>query len=129
MCELEAQFGKGSKSSLMFSGAEAKCLKVNKLWRKRVGVEPTIRPAKDRIAGFEGREDHRTPFASVESIGSGANCFNWRSRGLRADQSSNKVIELWAGAYFVVGMCGRRANLAAWKKLAGETFAQNEQFH
>src|SRR5580698_9474531 len=39
-----------------------------RLWRKRVGVEPTIRPAKDRIAGFEGREDHRTLFASVESI-------------------------------------------------------------
>ena len=35
------------------------------LWRKRVGVEPTIRPAKDRIAGFEGREGHRTPFASA----------------------------------------------------------------
>ena len=34
-------------------------------WRKRVGVEPTIRAAKDRIAGFEDREDHRTPFASV----------------------------------------------------------------
>jgi hypothetical protein len=34
-------------------------------WRKRVGVEPTIRPAKDRIAGFEGRGDHRTPFASA----------------------------------------------------------------
>ncbi len=33
-------------------------------WRKRVGVEPTIRPAKDRIAGFEDREGHRTPFAS-----------------------------------------------------------------
>jgi hypothetical protein len=30
-----------------------------------VGVEPTIRPAKGRIAGFEGREDHRTPFASA----------------------------------------------------------------
>jgi len=30
-----------------------------------VGVEPTIRAAKDRIAGFEGREGHRTPFASV----------------------------------------------------------------
>ena len=28
-------------------------------------VESTIRPAKDRIAGFEGREGHRTPFASV----------------------------------------------------------------
>ena len=34
-------------------------------WRKRVGVEPTIRAAKDRIAGFEGREGHRTPFASA----------------------------------------------------------------
>jgi hypothetical protein len=30
-----------------------------------VGVEPTIRPAKDRIAGFEDREGHRTPFASA----------------------------------------------------------------
>jgi hypothetical protein len=29
-----------------------------------VEVESTIRPAKDRIAGFEGREGHRTPFAS-----------------------------------------------------------------
>jgi hypothetical protein len=35
-----------------------------KNWRKRVGVEPTIRPAKGRIAGFEGRESHRTLFAS-----------------------------------------------------------------
>jgi hypothetical protein len=30
-----------------------------------VEVESTIRPAKGRIAGFEGREDHRTLFASV----------------------------------------------------------------
>jgi hypothetical protein len=37
-------------------------------WRKRVGVEPTIRPAKDRITGFEGRESHRTLFASGNSI-------------------------------------------------------------
>jgi hypothetical protein len=37
------------------------------LWRRRVEVESTIRPAKDRIAGFEGREGHRTPFASVVS--------------------------------------------------------------
>jgi hypothetical protein len=34
-------------------------------WRKRVGVEPTILAAKDRINGFEGHEDHRTPFASI----------------------------------------------------------------
>src|SRR5260370_35673395 len=38
------------------------------IWRKRVGVEPTIRPAKDRITGFEGRESHRTLFASENSI-------------------------------------------------------------
>ena len=30
-----------------------------------MGVEPTILAAKDRINGFEGHEDHRTPFASV----------------------------------------------------------------
>src|SRR5208337_2905821 len=35
------------------------------LWRRRVEVESTIRPAKGRIAGFEGREGHRTPFAPV----------------------------------------------------------------
>ena len=30
-----------------------------------MGVEPTTRLAKSRITGFEGREDHRTPFASA----------------------------------------------------------------
>lgn len=35
------------------------------LWRRRVEVESTIRAAKDRITGFEGRESHRTLFASV----------------------------------------------------------------
>jgi hypothetical protein len=33
-----------------------------------MGVEPTTRPAKERIAGFEDREDHRTPFASARII-------------------------------------------------------------
>ena len=32
-----------------------------------MGVEPTIPPSGGRIAGFEGREDHRTPFASVSA--------------------------------------------------------------
>jgi len=59
---------KGSKCSLMFSRAEAKCPRVNKLWRRRVGVEPTIRSAKGRIGGFEGRDSHRTIFASSWSI-------------------------------------------------------------
>jgi hypothetical protein len=36
----------------------------SEIWRRRVEVESTIRPAKDRIAGFEGRGSHRTPFAS-----------------------------------------------------------------
>jgi hypothetical protein len=31
-----------------------------------VGVEPTTLAAKDRINGFEGHEDHRTPFASAQ---------------------------------------------------------------
>lgn len=31
-------------------------------------VELTIRLAKSRINGFEGHEDHRTPFASVRII-------------------------------------------------------------
>jgi hypothetical protein len=42
--------------------------KMRTLWRRRVEVESTIRPAKDRIAGFEGRGSHRTPFASEGSI-------------------------------------------------------------
>src|SRR5271157_6579853 len=42
-----------------------------RLWRRRVEVESTIRPAKGRIAGFEGREGHRTPFASVAARSSG----------------------------------------------------------
>ena len=41
-----------------------------KIWRKRVGVEPTIRLAKSRINGFEGHEDHRTSFASVANYSS-----------------------------------------------------------
>jgi hypothetical protein len=40
------------------------------IWRGRVEVESTIRPAKGRIAGFEGREGHRTPFAPARRISS-----------------------------------------------------------
>ncbi len=38
------------------------------MWRKRVGVEPTPESAKDTGHGFEDHEDHRTPFASANSI-------------------------------------------------------------
>jgi len=43
-------------------------LEQNQMWRRRVGVEPTIRSAKGRIGGFEGRDSHRTIFASAWSI-------------------------------------------------------------
>jgi hypothetical protein len=35
------------------------------IWRRRVEVESTTRSAKERVAGFEGREGHRTPFAPM----------------------------------------------------------------
>ena len=38
-------------------------------------VESTIPPAKGRIAGFEGREGHRTPFASTVIIHSNCSVF------------------------------------------------------
>ena len=44
------------------------------LWRRRVGVEPTIRSAKERIAGFEGRENHRTLFAPGGIIEQSGTC-------------------------------------------------------
>jgi hypothetical protein len=45
-------------------------LNRNEIWRRRVEVESTTRSAKDRVAGFEGREGHRTPFAPVATIAS-----------------------------------------------------------
>ena len=52
---------------------KAKCFRRNKMWRKRVGVEPTPESAKDTGHGFEDHEDHRTPFASANSIADAMN--------------------------------------------------------
>ena len=41
-------------------------------WRKRVGVEPTGDRKNLPPAGFEDREDHRTPCASVMSTAYGS---------------------------------------------------------
>ena len=38
---------------------------IEEKWRRRVEVESTTRSAKERVAGFEGREGHRTPFAPM----------------------------------------------------------------
>jgi hypothetical protein len=53
---------------------------VRRIWRKRVGVEPTILAAKDRINGFEGHEGHRTSFASASIIGTTTGGFNFSGR-------------------------------------------------
>src|ERR1700676_4096673 len=59
---------------------QAKLLTHRIIWRRRVGVEPTIRSAKGRIGGFEGRDSHRTIFASAWII----DHHDWAS-GLLAD--------------------------------------------
>jgi hypothetical protein len=51
-----------------------------------VEVESTIRLAKSRIAGFEGREGHRTPCASV---------FGWPSSYKVCRERANRL-----GYYF-----------------------------
>jgi hypothetical protein len=43
-------------------------INIGDLWRGRMEVESTTRSAKERVAGFEGREGHRTPFAPVSII-------------------------------------------------------------
>lgn len=40
--------------------------KASEGWRKRLGVEPSL-PLNEAATGFEDREGHRAPFASMES--------------------------------------------------------------
>ncbi len=97
-------------------------------WRKRVGVEPTIRPAKDRIAGFEGRERHRTLFASANSIVSSLQTLKETSGALgskcggllSADQSGDEVVECRSGADFIIGMRSGPADFSIRKQLSRE---------
>jgi hypothetical protein len=64
----QGQAGSASATMTFFENKEIHRTSPTEHWRRRVEVESTIRPAKDRIAGFEGRGDHRTPFASGRSI-------------------------------------------------------------
>ena len=96
-----------------------------------MGVEPTIRSAKDRIASFEGRESHRTKCASADSIseerthtaqvvGAARKCkvigrriSNANRCGLvTANQGGDQIMQRLAGADFVIGMRRSRANFA-----------------
>ena len=59
---------------LGYTQSEARFLYINgrintgDLWRGRMEVESTTRSAKERVAGFEDREGHRTPFAPAATI-------------------------------------------------------------
>ena len=53
-----------------------------------MGVEPTIRSAKGRIGGFEGRDSHRTIFASAWII----DHQDWAS-GLAADLTTDLLAD------------------------------------
>jgi hypothetical protein len=61
---------------------------IKKMWRKRVGVEPTIQPAKDRIGSFEDCEDHRTPCASAAMIDEAQGPFNFARPHARSGRST-----------------------------------------
>src|SRR4029077_16369659 len=90
-------------------------------WRKRVGVEPTILAAKDRINGFEGHENHRTPFASVNEYRDGARGFQFFEgpvsvstfRGNGGGLLASKFEKLGVGANFEVRASALRAEFAA----------------
>src|SRR5216684_934625 len=76
---------------------KAKCFRRNKMWRKRVGVEPTPESAKDTGHGFEDHEDHRTPFASANSI---ADAMNGTRRAAGTEGRGQGLAckkDLWAG--------------------------------
>src|SRR5437660_5042410 len=66
--QVEPQLGNKTLGRKEFweGSTPTKAIESSRIWRKRVGVEPTIHPAKGRIAGLEDREDHRTPCASVD---------------------------------------------------------------
>src|SRR5487761_298990 len=81
----------------MFSRAEAKWFRNSQMWRKRVGVEPTIRLAKSRIAGFEGRDSHRTIFASAWIIAAESE----RAKNCTCRQAR---VQMMSGT-FSIGMC------------------------
>jgi hypothetical protein len=92
------------------SRAGAKCLRRNRMWRRRVEFESTIRPAKDRIAGFEGRGDHRTPFASGRSI-------TWKVQGSGASGRERRAARL--GRRVLQGLESRAA-LTGWDYCTGK---------
>jgi hypothetical protein len=92
-------------------------------WRRRVEVESTIRPAKDRIAGFEGRGSHRTPFASGGSIagdlimssgqrgGAGAACCaTTRDGAMKVKRSHSRRECSWGGFAQAKAACGSQAS-------------------
>ena len=94
-----------------------------------MGVEPTTRLAKSRINGFEGHEDHRTPFASdlaetpTQDYSSRGNGHDSRA-GLRSVLGlgrgallAREFQQLRVSANFVIRAVALRADLSAGQEL------------
>ncbi len=96
------------------------------IWRKRVGVEPTIRPAKGRIAGFEGREGHRTPFASTADYRGEVRFVSILPDGA-ADERFDQLEDGGTRTDFVVGMRSRAANFSVGQELPDKSFADHDR--
>jgi hypothetical protein len=103
------------------------------LRRKRVGVEPTIHPAKGRIAGFEDREDHRTPCASGAIIRGRSSAINLRRRspssflGGGEGHSFNQLENTRVGANFVIRALPFGSDAAVGEQLPYEPTAQENR--
>src|SRR5215469_14791671 len=112
--------------------------RINKL----AGYRRDAQTRAGSFSGFEGRGDHRTPFASASSIeealgsAQGERIGNWlrwdlaalgnERRGLiGANEGGNKVVKGGAGANLVVTMLCGAANFSVGKQLAGERFAKH----
>jgi hypothetical protein len=122
--------------------APTRAAESTRLWRKRVGVEPTPESAKDTGYGFEDHEDHRALCASASSIeevsaraqGGLSQTLN-PSNALRdergsvacANERSNKIVKCSGSADFVVTVLGGTTDFSVRKQLAREGFAEDQK--
>src|SRR5437867_12229275 len=112
-------------------------LTVHRIWRKRVGVEPTPESAKDTGYGFEDHEDHRAPCASASSIEEPLGALkaspfsnvlgNERGGLVSSNEGSNEIVERGTGTNFVVGMIRGAADFSVRDQLARDSLAQHEK--
>src|SRR5437879_11863176 len=93
--------------------------------RKRVGGEPTTHRAKERIAGLEDREDHRTPCASAAIIRVRSSAINFCGRG--EGHGLNLLENARVGTHFVVSALSLGSNSAIGEQLPNITAPQKSR--